>query len=80
MTQPTASYATRGGARINIVAADTAVVTYTATCHGCDCEQECRSGDAWHGTHGDSASEIQLAAARAWAQDHADNCRAMPTA
>lgn len=76
MTQPTASYTTCGSAQVDITAADTAVVIYIATCGGCHSDQEFRSGDAWHGTHGDSASEIQLAAARTWAQDHAATCRA----
>ncbi|KOG81248.1 MULTISPECIES: hypothetical protein [Streptomyces] len=88
-----AQYTAIGGATVTIAEQSGFIDIYIPTehavsCNGCGATHlEDWGFDVWHdefGTgpqpHFDSTGEHSLPAARAWAQEHADTCRALPTA
>ncbi|MGW1938978.1 hypothetical protein [Streptomyces goshikiensis] len=63
-----ARYKTAGGSAVDVRPHPALVDHILAGCHGCHLANWSATGDAWHDTE----------AMRSWAQQHADECSAVP--
>ncbi|MGW1440300.1 hypothetical protein ACWD7M_34270 [Streptomyces griseus] len=91
-TKTVAQYTAIGGATVTITEQSGYIDIYIPTehlvsCNGCDeTHTEDWGFDVWHDEFGDgpqpnfdSTGKQALPAARTWAQEHAQTCRALPT-
>lgn len=72
-----ARYLTVGGADVEIRDTSSSTIRFEADCSGC------RAEESWGSDlnpHYPGTTDRFLAAGRTWAQEHAEKCRAMPTA